>query len=259
MMVRSMRGALAVLVLGFAGSAGAQNAGPEYFVVAGGLQQMPGADGANLATHWITALPSGTLSVGAARTDLEGDRWTLMSVGASRAFPRGWNLATGIDIGPAVLNGESERFAKMRAEASIPVSSRWSIRAEESYVDVYPVSGHLVSGAVRFAPTEKHSFDFKLTRSIAGNLDDASVSFRFDYRGVPPYLMAGIVAASSNNRLLLNTPGSGTTTKMRQGFVGLTFPIDEISVTVVAEIADIGDARRTALSASLRLPVDWLR
>lgn len=257
MTLRTVRCLAASLACCLTGLASAQ--GTEYLIIGGGAQQMAGADGANLAAHWVATMPAGTLSVGAARTDLGDSRWTLVSVGAFRTFPRGWSLSSGLDVGPAILEGASERITKLRAEAAFPVSSRWTLRVEETYVDVRPVSGHLLSGAVRFAASQALSFDVKAGRSIVGNLDDESLSLRLDYRAAPPYLLAGIVLGSSNNRLLLNIPGPGTTTRLRQGFVGLTFPIDAASVTIAVEVAKIGDTRRSALSASLRLPVDWMR
>lgn len=241
-------------------SALAQTESSERIIVEVGAQRMSEADGGSLRVDWVRSFESGVLSVGANRSAVGAGHWTLMSIGGARTYPAGWVLSGGVDFGPAKIYGDYSTFAKARAEISIPVSRGWTLSAQESFVDVHPVSGHLITGGARWVRDSGLSFNMQMSKSVAGDLDQRSMLFRLDRRAMPPYLMAGLVLGTSNNRLLLGVPDADAVeTALREAFVGISFPFSRTELTFVTAVAQIGAARRASLSASFQRPVDWSR
>lgn len=230
--------------------------GADQLIVGASTQRMPGADGGRLGLDWVHGLRVGSLSIGASRTQTGPSSWTLISVGGARAVAKRWTLAGGADLGPATIGADDVTFMKFRTEASVPIGARWTLSAQHNYIDVDPVYGHLVGVGGRIVRESGLSFGVLAFRSVGGNLDEGSLSLRIDYRGRAPYPMAGLVVGKSNNGLRLNLPSAqAATTRLRQGFVGLTFVLDAVETTVVLEAADVGGVRRFGLGVSLRLPV----
>lgn len=228
----------------------------ETVVVGLTRQWMPQADGNVLSVDWIGRFDSNSLSVGAHRTQVGAAHWGLFGVGGAKTLGRDWMLTGDVALGPARTETGRHTFKRLRAEILIPVSKRWLVSAQDLFVDMDPVAGHLISGGARLAGDNGRSFDLHLSRSIAGNLDSSSALVRFDTRAAPPFIMAGVALGRSNNRLLLQVPGTELDAiRLREGFFGLTFPLQGLELTMTISVARIGDLRRTALSAVFRVPV----
>lgn len=232
----------------------------EHFVASLVAQRQPGGSGGSLGADWIGRYGSHVLTVGAMASEAGSSRWTLIRVGGALPLSGGWTVAGGLDYGPATIDTADTTFTKLRTELSVPFGRRWTFRAQETYVDVQPVVGHLLGAGAALALDGGLSLDVQLAQSIGGSLDDSSVSLRVDYRARAPYLMAGLVAGTSNNRLHVNQGGiASQRTGLRVVFLGLTMPLEAVDLTVAMEMAHVGTARRRSLTLAWRLPVDWSR
>jgi len=231
-----------------------------HLVIGATVQRMADADGGRFGIDWVHSLDAGVLGVGVNRTEAGPSAWTLLNVTGARSFRRGWSFVGGGDFGPATIGGDRVTFAKLRAGVVVPVGKGWALTAEESYVDVAPIAGHLLGTGVRVTRRNGLSFNVEMSGSVAGNLDERALSFRFDERAAPPFVTAGLTIGTSNNRLVLNVPtAEAAITRLHLAFVGLTFPVDTTEVMVTIEGGEIGETRRVALSVTLRLPFGGTR
>jgi hypothetical protein len=227
----------------------------DHLIVGVSAQRMENADGTQVDLDWTRTGAAGVLSLGVNDTAVGSSRWTLFKAGAARTLSRGIGLSGNLDHGPASIDGERTRFTRLRAMASIPVRGNWTLQIADQFVDVEPVSGHFLSGIARLARGAA-SFEWGLTDAISGTLDHESLSFRFDYRGAPPYVMGGLALGRSNNRLVLQgLDTDSVAVDLREAFAGVAAPIGRAEILFVMDAARAGDTRRLSLSAVLRMPI----
>ncbi len=228
----------------------------DQLIVGAAHQAMSGADGQRLDADWVRSADRFVLSAGLHAASIGPNRWTLLGANGMRRYGSRLMITGGVDTGPADLDGESTQFSKLRFGANWRIGSRWSVQAEDEYVDV----GDLFGNSLTFGATAigNDGFSFSLTHrgSVSGNLDVHSTSFRMDYRAQPPYVMAGFSIGESNNQIDLQIFGTDiVTTSLRQAFVGITLPADRHELTLSFELGEIGSIRRAAFGASVRLPL----
>lgn len=228
----------------------------EHVIVGGAVQQLAGGDGESLSVLWTRAFESGLVSAGASRTQVGDSDWTLVHGGGVRRLPGGWTLSGDIDLGPATIDGAESTFTKVRAEASTAVFDRWNLSVEETFVNVDKIRGHLITAGSFLTVSDATSIQARLTGSVQGNLDQQTVSLRFDHRRRRLNFLGGLAFGRSNNHLLLNVPAiEAGTNRWLQGFAGVSLPLKPFEMTIVAESAELGEVRRKGLSVTFRLPV----
>jgi hypothetical protein len=248
---------MALTALCFAPLGRAQIDGTESLIVTFNAQQMRRANGRTAGLDWVGRFDAGVLSIGAHSSDVGPSQWSVLGVGGSRPVGEKRILSGRLDIGPGSTDGQAFTFKKLHAALSFPVSPRLTLTAYDTFVDVAPVSGHLIGGGARLTGDKGRSLQMQVAASAGGNLDEQSFSTRLDYRATPPYFMAGLVLSRSNNALLLNIPGTeAVNTRLRQGFAGATLPLRRTELTIALEAAKIGDSRRYAVTVAVRLRLD---
>jgi hypothetical protein len=218
------------------------------------LQRAPDADGQTLSAAWVQSAGRDLWLAGAELTEIAGAEWTVARFGVTRRLRSGRDLTTQVDIGPANVGGERFVFKKIFADATVASRDRWLVRVSDTFVDVQPLHGHLLGTAFGWRAENGLSMEARAARSIAGNLDELTKAIRFDYRASPPYLMAGAVRTTSNNRLLLNVPGLSAEREVHEHFAGVTVPLRGVDVTFVADTARMPGLRRDSVMVAVTVP-----
>jgi hypothetical protein len=234
------------------------NAAEEFYdrlVVAASYQSLPGENGSAQSVDFVRAYPTKAFSIGGQIVRVADDHWNLVRVGAHEQLRRGLDLYGGLDAGPGVTQGESFTYEHLLAGATIPVAADWRVVAQDTYVDVDTVEGHLTSVGFTF---RKHRLgaQFDVARSMGGTIDERSADFRIDFRIAKSTVLAGWLVGDSNNRLLVDLPISDAgKTKVRQFFGGATVPLGGMDLTAMFDIATSGGVRRQSVSVIVGVPL----
>jgi hypothetical protein len=257
MSASAVRAASAALLWCLTAVAHAETAASEAVVAGLNLQRMPNANGGDIGVDWVQATERRVITAGADIADIGQSQWTVFrATAAQKRGPRP-AVSGSVDLGPGTNAGERFTFLKLGVGLSASLSEQWRVFARDTYVDVEPVSGHIVAVGGETTRPNGVSLQLQTARSISGSLDEDSHLVRFDYRARPPYLMAGIALTTTNDRLALGAePMQTSTTRVRQGFFGVSFPVRGKELTIAADIGEVGDVRRTGLSLILRSPID---
>lgn len=235
-------------------SASATAAASHELDVGASVQSGTAAAGNQASVAWLGRFDSTTVYGGIDRTVLDGGSWTLLEVGATRRRNSQLAFSGGVDVGPAMIGGERLTFEKVRVDAAFSLQ-RWTLTVGDTYVDVAPSAGHLLGTGVAWRGDDGLLVQTQLTTSVGGNLDEHGVVLRADWRRRHPYVLGGIAAGRTNNRLALNVPAAAATRDLRELFVGVVFPIGSRDLTLTADDATVGDLRRRDLSVTLRWPL----
>ncbi|HET7133781.1 MAG TPA: hypothetical protein VFJ95_16115, partial [Gammaproteobacteria bacterium] len=220
------------------------------------LQRASNADGGTISAAWLQSFGRDSWLAGVERTEIGSDAWTLARIGTTRPLGARRNLLAQLDIGPANVGGEHFVFRKALLDATVVSGNRWSVRLSDTFADVQPLRGHLLGTAVGWHGEKGLSMEARAARSVAGNLDERTAAFRVDYRGSPPYLMAGVVRTTSNNRLLLNVPGQSSERTVHELFAGVIVPLHGVDVAFVADSARMPELRRGSITVAVTVPFE---
>jgi hypothetical protein len=221
------------------------------------LQRMPNANGGDVGVDWVQATERRVITAGANVANIEQSQWTVFRASATQT--RGTRLAVSgsVDLGQGSNAGERFTYLKLGVGISVSPSEQWRLFVRDTYVDVEPISGHIVAVGGETTRRNGLSLQLQTARSVSGSLDEASHLVRFDHRARPPFLMAGVAFTTTNDRFALGvSPAQASTTRVRQGFFGVSFPLRDKELTIAADIGDVGGRRRDGLSLILRSPID---
>lgn len=252
-----VRAASAALAFGLSVACHAETPASEVLVAGLNLQRMPSANGSSVTVDWVRSVEQRVVTAGADVSKVGRNQWMLFK--ASAAQNRGARPAVSgsVDIGPGSNDGERFTFLKLGLGLTAPLSEHWNFFARSAYVDVEPIAGHIVTVGGDTTRPNGVSFRLQTARSASGSLDERSHFVRFDYRARAPYIMAGITAASTNNRLSLGAvPIETAATKLRQAFFGLSFPVRGKDLTVAMDLGKVGGVRRSGVSIFVRSRIE---
>jgi hypothetical protein len=121
-------------------------------------------------------------------------------------------------------------------------------------VNVDAVSGHVLTLG---GETTRGNLSVRLqaSRSLSGTLDEQGHLVRFDRHG-RTHILAGLAATQTNDRVSLgDSPADTRTTKLRQVFVGVSFPLRRHVLTVAVELGEVGTQRRNGVSFFIKSPL----
>ena len=245
--------AIGVLALG-TGIAAAQPT--DRLLASATLQRAPDADGGTVSAAWLQSSGRNLWLAGLEHTEIGDDGWTLARIGTTRMLGARRNLIAQLDLGPADVGGEHFVFKKAFVDATAVSGDRWYVRVSDTFVDVRPQHGHLLGTAFGWHDGKGLSMEARAASSVAGNLDELTTAVRVDYRVSRPYLMAGVVRTISNNRLLLNVPGTSTKRTVHELFAGVTVPLRGVDVAIIADTARMAGVRRDNITVALTVPFE---
>lgn len=245
----------ALLACCLAAASRAESAATEALVGGVNLQGMRGANGGSAGVDWVRTTARHVVTGGAQISNVGPSRWAVVRGTVAQHRGRRTSVAGSIDVGPGSTEGERFTYRKFGARLSAPLAARWTLLAESTYVDVDTVSGNVVTLGGETARANGLSFRVQGARSTSGTLDEHGFLLRFDRRAAPPYLLAGVTASSTNNRLTLGAQADAPTTRARQAFVGLSFPLRSGELTVALDLGDVGGLRRSGLAVYVRSPL----
>jgi hypothetical protein len=215
---------------------------------------MPGANGSTAEVAWARVSDRRTMTAGAAIANVGPNRWTSLRASAAQNRGRGPALSGSIDVGPGSNDDGSFTFLKLGVGIAAPLANRWRVSAEDTYVNVDAVSGHVLTLG---GETTRGNWSVRLqaSRSLSGTLDEQSHLVRFDRSG-KTHIMAGLAATQTNDRVSLgDSPAETGTTKLRQVFVGVSFPLRRHALTVAVELGEAGTTRRHGVSFFIKSPL----
>ncbi len=249
---------IASLVLGCCLTAlcGAQPANTEVLITGLRLQRMPSADGNSIAADWVRVSESRIVSSGAEVSNIGPSQWTVFRAAAAQNRSERVAANGSIDIGPGSTSGERFTFLKVGMGLSVPLPGRWKLFGQSLYVDVEPTTGNLITLGGETVRPGGLGLRVQTSSSVAGTLDERSHLVRFDFRAGKRSYMAGLAASSTNNRLSFGeSPLELDTTRLRQAFFGLSFPLRRRELTIAGELGDIAGVRRSGLAFFVRSPM----
>jgi hypothetical protein len=253
---RIRRAASAALLCCLA-SARADAATSEVVVAGLNLQQMPSADGGSIGVSWVRAADTHVITAGTEISNIGPSQWSVVRVTAAQLRGGRPALSGSLDVGPGSNGDDRFTFLKVGLGLSGSVTERWTLFGQSTYVDVEPVSGNIVAIGGETRRSNGLSFRLETSQSVSGTLDERSHIARVDYRKQTPYYMAGIVATTTNSRLSLGAaPTETSATRVRQLFLGMSFPIGRKDLTIALDVGKAGDVRRSGLSFFFRSPLE---
>lgn len=256
MSARSKRAAVAALVWCLAAACRAETPAAEALVAGLNLQRMPSADGSIIGVDWVQATESRVITAGADVANIGQSQWTVLKASATQKRGARPAVSGSVDIGPGSNTGERFTYLKLGVGLSAAPFERWRLFARDTYVDIEPVSGHIVTVGGETTRPNGFSLQLQTARSASGTLDEQSHLVRADYRARPPYLMGGVAVTTTNERSALGaTPTDASATRVRQGFFGVSFPVRGTELTIAAELGKVGGLRRSGLSVFVRSPL----
>lgn len=246
---------IAIALLGW--SAAAECAEPVEVLVAGlRLQRMPTADGNSVAVDWVRIGETRIVSGGAEVSNIGPNQWTVFR--ATAAQNRGERVAASgsFDIGPGSTDGERFTFLKVGMGVSIPLPGSWKLFGQNLYVDVEPTKGNVVTLGGETTRPGGVALRVQTSRAVSGTLDETSHVVRLDFRVNARSYLAGLATSSTNNRLSFGeSPLETGTTRFREAFFGLSFPIRRRDLTIAAELGETAGVQRSGLAFFVRSPM----
>lgn len=251
-----MRDAFIVVVVSLlACPSGRCDAGHDRLIVAASYQDLPGSSGNAASADFVRSSGARVLSFGAETTSVADSHWSVARGSFYRQLHGGADILASAALGPGSANGESFSYERLQAGATIPLMADWRLVARDTFVDVDPIRGHVLTlGASRRHGSATVQFD--TSRAAGGNIEQRSVGFRIDGRVRKSAVFAGGLVGDSNNRLLFNEPGAlSSDTKMRQAYAGVTLMLGKLDLTMTVDAATSGSIHRQSIGAVVGIPL----
>lgn len=234
----------------------AQEAPSRHVILAWSAQHLADDHGRSLSLDWVGAEAGDVYSLGAELAEVSSTRWNVFHASLAKRLGSRVTWAAGMGVGPGSTDNDRFTYVRANASLSIAVGDAWSVGVKDTYVDIEPVRGHLLTMGAAWHGSRVLSLAAELTSSASGNLDDRMLNLRADRRLGTRSLAAGISTGTSNNRLIFNLPSaSASETRLRQLFLSFTIPVGQLALTFSLDAARLGDLDRVGLSVLARMAV----
>jgi hypothetical protein len=195
------------------------------------------------------------MSFGAETVSVADSHWSVVRGSVYRQLRGGADILGSGAVGPGATNGDSFSYERLQVGATVPVAGSWRLVARDTFVDVEPIHGHVLTiGASLRRGAATMQLD--TSQAVAGNVEQRSLGFRIDGRIRKSGVFAGALVGDSNNRLLLNEPGAAISeTKMRQVYAGMTLMLGKLDLTMTVDMATSGNTHRQSVGAVVGIPL----
>lgn len=215
--------------------------------------------GQRASVDWIDRRDSGSvLTYGVSRFEMDDTSWSLARISAYRPLSHDIRMDFALAAGPGQTAGERYTYQKAELGIELPLVDHWRLGFRDSYLNIHPTRGHLLTTNLRYQPENDWSIAFSLNESIAGNLQASAASVRFD-RFAAVHWFAGVVRGSTNDTRLLDvadlTPAETAGDRYWQYFLGANLSIGPATLTIAADVLGQGQERRRAVNVAIKLPI----
>ena len=249
----STRAGSAALVWALTAVCHAETAVSEAAVAGVNLQRMQSANGGSIDVDWVETAEKRVVTAGAGFTKIGDSQWAVLRGAMSQIGDVLPAVSGSVDIGPGSNDGDQFTYLKLGVGISAPLTERWRFFARDTYVDIEPVSGHIVTLGADTMRRSGLSLQLQASRSTSGSLDERGHLVRIDYRARPPYLTGGVAVTRTNDRFALGAaPTDISTTNVREAFVGMSLPVRGGELTITAQLGNVGGVQRRGLSVFVR-------
>jgi hypothetical protein len=227
----------------------------DRLIIAAGYQDLPDSSGNSASADFVRSSGARVLSFGAETTSVADSHWSVVRGSFYRQLRSGADVLGSAALGPGSTNGESFSYERLQAGASLPLTADWRLVARDTFVDVDPIRGHVLTlGASRRHGSA--TMQFETSQAVGGNIEQRSVGFRIDGRIRKSAVFAGGLVGDSNNRLLFNEAGATfSDTKLRQAYAGVTLMLGKLDLTMTVDAATSGSVHRQSIGAVVGIPL----
>jgi hypothetical protein len=224
-------------------------------IVGGSYQDLPGASGRSVGVDWVRSGAVRVVSFGSESVSVADSQWSVARGSVYRRLSGGADIFGSAAVGPASTNGESFSYKRLEAAATVPLTASWRLVARDTFVDVEPIRGHVLTlGAnVRRGTV---TTQFEVSQGVGGNIEQHGINLRIDGRIRKATVFAGALVGNSNNRLLLNEAGATVSeARMHQAYAGMTLLLGRVDLTLTVDVASSGSTRRQSIGTFIGIPL----
>lgn len=263
-----MIGFILLLLLSGATVAVAQSAHPlteisassdvDALVITGGLDLFGSATrGGNGSVEWLHSNATGmTYTLGAAAFTVLDSNWAFGR--GSIAFRPSDKIVVQAQasVGGGHMAGTTFPYQIYEGGLTYKTTDRVYLKINEQYLGIGEVKGHLLKPGVMLLLTQRFTADIAYAHSIAGNIDSAFLTSRFDFKTRRMGFLGGIAMGRAPAEIVnLKVGGQPRSETWKEVFVGFSIPLPWGELTVISDFPNLGATRRQTLTFGWKMPL----
>jgi hypothetical protein len=215
----------------------------------------PGGGGGSV--DWIHSTEDrSTFTAGVASYSLAGSQWTLGRGSAAFHLVKRIVIHSQASIGGGQSAGSSFAYQWYQGDLTYRAANWLFPKIEENYFRVGSTRGNLLKCGTFLVPFHTSSVEIEYARSVTGNLNTSFAMLRFEQRLRLVRFYGGFAAGQTAPQIFNISVGiPAPAPQLREGFLGLLFPISRYEIGSGLDFLDLSGAVRTTLAFTFKLPL----